>query len=233
MSVLSGPEITRIVHNTRSVRALPPGDGVKLHYDLHGPLIEIEPFDPDLAGPNSYDVHLAPELRVYALRSVVRIDRTYREDPDDSYDHDNTLSSAIRGYGGPWVGGVDVHQPTPTIDLKIPDGGLWLWPGILYLAATVERTLCCGLVPWLDGRSSVGRAGLSVHVTAGRGDDGWPGRWTLEMTAVTHPVKIYAGMRCGQVTYFDLRGERKPYAGKYVNQDGPTETRLHLDPAGS
>lgn len=221
MSVLSGPEIARLVERTRQIAQ---GEATPSL-----PTILIEPFDPELAGPNSYDVHLSPELRVYALHSVARIDRQHGDDPP----FDRTLSVAIQNYHGHWVGGVDVHQPTPTIDLAIPPDGLWLWPGILYLAATVERTLCCGLVPWLDGRSSVGRAGLSVHVTAGRGDDGWPGRWTLEMTAVTHPVKVYAGMRCGQITYFDLKGERKPYTGKYVNQDGPTETRLHLDPAGS
>lgn len=102
---------------------------------------------------------------------------------------------------------------------------------MLYLAATVERTVAHGLTSWLDGRSSVGRMGLSVHVTAGRGDDAWMGRWTLELTAVTHPVKVYTGMRIGQVTYFMLQGERKPYNpdGKYSQQDGPTPSRMYLD----
>jgi dCTP deaminase len=219
MGVLSGPEITRLVRRTQMNCPAPV------------PSILIDPFDPELAGPNSYDVHLSSELRVYALHHVRTVDRIWREEL--GVPADDVLTRAIDNYDGPWVLGVDAHADNPTIPLTIPDGGIWLWPGILYLGATVERTLCCGLVPWLDGRSSVGRLGLSVHVTAGRGDDGWPGRWTCEITAVTHPVRVYPNMRCGQLTYFTLEGERKPYMGKYINQDGPTASRLHLDPHGS
>jgi dCTP deaminase len=87
---------------------------------------------------------------------------------------------------------------------------------------------CAGLVPWLDGRSSVGRLGISVHSTAGRGDDGFFGRWTLEVSVV-HPVRVYPGMKVGQVTFFDLRGERRPYRGKYQNQDAAVASKLWED----
>lgn len=205
MGVLSGPEIARLVKLRQE--AARRGDPVPV------PSILIEPFDPELAGPNSYDIHLSPEFKVYALSSVRRIHpdlfRTY---PDEIL-----------------ADGIDPKVKTPTVSFEVSPDGFWLQPGVLYLAATVEHTKCDGLVPWLDGRSSVGRMGLSVHVTAGRGDDAWPGRWTLEVTAVTHPVKVYPHMRVGQVTYFQLIGERKPYGGKYADQQGPTESRLYQD----
>lgn len=208
MSVLSGPEIVRLVHRTRLMK-----DGTVLD---SLPRILIEPFDEKFAGPNSYDVHLAPELRVYAIQSVATI-------------HPELFANLRPRQIYKLPVGVDAHTDTPTVPVIIPEEGLWLHPGVLYLGATVERTLCEGLVPWLDGRSSVGRLGLSVHVTAGRGDDGWPGRWTMEMQAETHPVKVYPNMRVGQVTYFTLEGERKPYEGRYRDQDGATASRLHLD----
>ena len=68
-----------------------------------------------------------------------------------------------------------------------------LSPHQLYLARTAERTVTHNLVPQIEGRSSVGRLGLFVHVTAGFGDVGFSGYWTLEMFAV-HPVRIYPGV---------------------------------------
>lgn len=208
--ILSGPEICRLVERRRRFDAGDEVDGV--------PGIEIEPFDPSRCGPNSYDVLLSNQLRVYAIPSVLRQYPVWVFDAGQG--------EALNHIG---LDGVDVYRPPPTVAITIPPEGMWLHPGILYLGATVERTLCHGLVPWLDGRSSIGRAGLSVHVTAGRGDDGWDGRWTLEITAVAHPVKVYPNMRGGQVTFFTLVGERKAYEGKYQHQDGPTESRLHLD----
>lgn len=205
--VLSGPEIARL-------RAIHSIDGSRFG-SPPVPSLEIEPFDPARCGPNSYDVSLSDQLRVYALASVRRAHpELFRGTPHED---------------APLSDGYDFRRPPATVDAVIGPDGMWLVPGVLYLGATVERTCCHGLVPWLDGRSSVGRGGLSVHVTAGRGDDAWPGRWTCEITAVAHPVKVYPNMRFGQVTFFTLVGERKPYAGKYAEQDGPTESRLHLD----
>jgi dCTP deaminase len=123
---------------------------------------------------------------------------------------------------------LDARADNPTFRFAIPPEGYVLQPGRLYLAATVERTECHGLVPVLNGRSSVGRLGVSVHVTAGFGDDGFAGRWTLEITAV-HPVRVYAGMRIAQVAFFALEGGRKPYAGKYQGQRAPVASRAFMD----
>ena len=76
----------------------------------------------------------------------------------------------------------------------IPPEGLVLDPNRLYLGRTIERTETHNLVPMLEDRSSIGRLGLFVHVTAGFGDVGFCGYWTLEMFAV-QPVRIYPGVR--------------------------------------
>jgi dCTP deaminase len=63
----------------------------------------------------------------------------------------------------------------------------------------------------IEGRSSIGRLGLFVHVTAGFGDVGFCGYWTLEMFAV-QPVRIYAGVAICQIFYHDIRGTYTEYA---------------------
>ena len=91
---------------------------------------------------------------------------------------------------------LDPKQDNRTGRLVIPEEGLVLHPGRLYLAKTVEYTETHNLVPMLVGRSSIGRLGIFVHVTAGFGDVGFSGNWTLELTCV-QPVRVYpraAGM---------------------------------------
>ena len=89
---------------------------------------------------------------------------------------------------------LDMRQVNRVRRLKIPESGLVLNPNQLYLARTVERTETHDLVPMIEGRSSIGRLGLFVHVTAGFGDVGFKGFWTLEMFAV-QPVKVYPGVQ--------------------------------------
>ena len=100
---------------------------------------------------------------------------------------------------------LDVRRPNRYRRYIIPPDGLVLQPHQLYLGRTVERTETHNLVPMLEGRSSIGRLGLFVHVTAGFGDVGFCGYWTLELFAV-HPIRIYPGLpicqsasrRCGR-----------------------------------
>ena len=94
--------------------------------------------------------------------------------------------------------------------MRIPPEGLVLQPNQLYLGRTVERTETHNLVPMIEGRSSIGRLGLFVHVTAGFGDVGFCGYWTLEMFAV-QPVRIYAGVAICQIFYHDIRGPFTEY----------------------
>lgn len=131
---------------------------------------------------------------------------------------------------------LDMRRPTPTQRLEIPEDGLVLRPGRLYLGATVEAAVSNHFVPLLEGRSSVGRLGISIHVTAGFGDIGWGydgakclhPTWTLEITVV-HPVKVYAGIRVAQVYFLKPDGDLRYYKGKYSQQKLAEPSRLHED----
>jgi dCTP deaminase len=109
---------------------------------------------------------------------------------------------------------LDMAKPNRVRRLTIPEEGIVLSPNQLYLARTVERTTTHNLVPQIEGRSSIGRLGLFVHVTAGFGDVGFSGFWTLEMFAV-QPVRIYAGVPICQIFYHEIAGEITEYASKY------------------
>ena len=120
-----------------------------------------------------------------------------------------------------------VNDKTETI--KIPEEGLIIYPGILYLARTVEWTETYGLVPSIQGKSSIGRKGLSIHVTACFGDIGFRGYWTLGMTCV-HPVRIYPGMRFCQIKYQTILGNySRGYQGKYQCQDKIESSKSYED----
>lgn len=128
---------------------------------------------------------------------------------------------------------LDMRRPNRTRRIEIPPDGLVLNPNQLYLGRTAERTETHNLVPMIEGRSSVGRLGLFVHVTAGFGDVGFCGYWTLEMFAV-QPVRIYAGVSICQIIYHDVRGTVTEYASdKYQNnRDIQPSLLFHeLDPS--
>ncbi|TAK60153.1 MAG: dCTP deaminase [Bacteroidetes bacterium] len=96
----------------------------------------------------------------------------------------------------------------------IPEEGIILVPSKLYLGVTEEYTETHAHVPFLEGKSSIGRLGIDIHATAGKGDIGFCNTWTLEIS-VRQPVRIYAGMPIGQLIYFEVRGEIEiPYNKK-------------------
>lgn len=112
---------------------------------------------------------------------------------------------------------LDMRQPSRVRRIQIPEDGLVLNPNQLYLGRTAEYTETHNFVPMIEGRSSIGRLGLFVHVTAGFGDVGFRGHWTLEMFAV-QPVKIYPGVAICQIFFHEIKGEIKEYCSeKYQN----------------
>ncbi|MBX3444871.1 MAG: dCTP deaminase [Planctomyces sp.] len=112
---------------------------------------------------------------------------------------------------------LDMRRANRHRRLEIPPEGLVLDPGRLYLGRTLERTETHNLVPMLEGRSSIGRLGLFVHITAGFGDSGFCGFWTLEMFAV-QPIRVYAGVEICQIFYHALTGDVREYqSDKYQN----------------
>ena len=105
---------------------------------------------------------------------------------------------------------LDMRKANRVRRTSIPPEGLVLPTNQLFLGRTVERTETHNLVPMIEGRSSIGRLGLFVHVTAGFGDVGFCGYWTLEIFAV-QPVRIYAGVGICQIFYHDIRGPFTEY----------------------
>lgn len=112
---------------------------------------------------------------------------------------------------------LDIKKPNAYDLITIPPEGMILSPGRLYLGRTLEYTRTDSFVPMLEGRSSMGRLGLCVHITAGFGDVGFAGYWTLEIHAV-EPIRIYPGIEICQIYYHTLEGNYTPYrSGKYQN----------------
>jgi dCTP deaminase len=126
---------------------------------------------------------------------------------------------------------LDAKKHNKVRHFEIPAEGYVIEPGILYLGVTEEYTETHNSVPFLEGKSSIGRLGIDIHATAGKGDVGFCNTWTLEISCV-HPVRIYAGMPIGQLIYFLVEGEiinfynRKQNA-KYISKtDRPVESMM-------
>jgi dCTP deaminase len=115
--------------------------------------------------------------------------------------------------------------------LEIPDEGLILLPHRFYLGVTQEYTETHRHVPFLEGKSSIGRLGIDIHATAGKGDIGFCNTWTLEIS-VKLPVRVYAGMPIGQLIYFEVAGAvatlyRAKANAKYATRtDQPVESMM-------
>lgn len=130
---------------------------------------------------------------------------------------------------------LDMKKASRVRRTVIPPEGIVLSPGQLYLGRTVERTETHGLVPMIEGRSSVGRLGLFVHVTAGFGDVGFSGYWTLEMFAV-QSVRVYAGVPICQIFYHEIAGRVSEYCSNKYQHNHDIQPSLlfkELNPNGS
>ena len=118
---------------------------------------------------------------------------------------------------------LDAKKHNEIHNFEIPVEGFVLQPGELYLGATEEYTETHAHVPFLEGKSSIGRLGIDIHATAGKGDVGFCNYWTLEISCIK-PVRVYAGMPVGQLIYFAVEGDiqhfynKKPSA-KYIQKN--------------
>ena len=164
--------------------------------------IFIENYDPSRLNPASYDLTLGNQVAVYALG----IDTRPEGSPEDG--------SNLRPHKSAVLNALD---PGPVFKSSIdPKIGWVLQPGIGYLMHTAERICTNHYVPVLDGKSTIGRLFIQVHVTAGYIDPGFDGQITLEVV-VTHPIRVYPGMRICQVRFHTVQGKVSLYAGRYKN----------------
>jgi len=109
---------------------------------------------------------------------------------------------------------LDAKKHNKVNHIVIPQEGIILEPNHIYLGVTAEYTETHSFVPFLEGKSSIGRLGIDIHATAGKGDVGYCNHWTLEIS-VHQPVKIYMGMPVGQLIYFEIKGDvETPYHSK-------------------
>lgn len=123
---------------------------------------------------------------------------------------------------------LDAKKHNEVDHFKIPEEGYVLEPGTLYLGVTEEYTETHNSVPFLEGKSSVGRLGIDIHATAGKGDVGFCNTWTLEIS-VTQKVRVYAGMPIGQLIYFMVEGDIENYYNKKKNAKYNTRTILPVE----
>ncbi len=124
---------------------------------------------------------------------------------------------------------LDMRKQHDTHRIIIPEEGYVLEPSRLYLGRTVEHTKTDNLVPMLEGRSSIGRLGLFVHITAGFGDVGFRGYWTLEISCV-QPIRIYPNVEICQIFYHTIEGSFDRYeSGKYQNNQGIQPSLLYRE----
>ena len=126
---------------------------------------------------------------------------------------------------------LDAKKHNKVNHIVIPQEGIILEPNRIYLGVTAEYTETHSFVPFLEGKSSIGRLGIDIHATAGKGDVGYCNHWTLEIS-VHQPVKIYTGMPMGQLIYFEIKGDvETPYhlkaSSKYtVKTSFPVESMM-------
>lgn len=127
---------------------------------------------------------------------------------------------------------LDTRGENRILRMTIPDEGFELEPGRLYLARTEEYTETRNLVPMYEGRSSMARLGVLSHISAGFGDIGFRGHWTLEIINLNHQkkVRVYPGMRIGQLYWHKPEGFiRKTYNGKYQDSNDVMESQMWRD----
>jgi dCTP deaminase len=124
---------------------------------------------------------------------------------------------------------LDMSKNNPTDRFILPERGLLLYPGTVYLGRTIEHTETHNFIPMLEGRSSIGRLGMFIHVTAGFGDIGFKGFWTLEI-AVIQPLLIYPSIEIAQIYYHTVSKEHKEYCSpKYQDNTDIQASKLYTE----
>lgn len=174
--------------------------------------IIITPFNEKQLNPNSYNLKLDNELMIYDCAKHIKMVKE-----QGLFSPSFTVMEPI-----------DMRKDNPVEKITIPDEGMIIYPGILYLGKTVEFTETHKFLPCIEGRSSIGRLGINIHITAGFGDVGFAGRWVVEISCV-QPVRIYPFTEICQIYYQEVKGEVEEYKGHYQNQNDIIPSRLFMN----
>lgn len=184
----------------------------EIRESIESGLIRITPFNKSYVNPNSYDIRLSENFVYYKPYDGSKED-DYVGHIIDPYDKDSIEREVVRYTGETFV----IH------------------PQQFVLASTIEHIeigpyICAQLA----GKSSIARLGIQVHQTAGFIDAGFKGTLTFELfNANCRPVKLYAGMRIGQLIFTGTTGSCKPYDArshsKYMDQHWPELSRYYMN----
>lgn len=175
--------------------------------EIDGGRVQLDPFERSMIQPSSIDV---------------RLDKFFRVFDNHKYPHIDPAA----------------NQAELTREVQIStDETFILHPGEFVLGSTYELvTLPDDVAARLEGKSSLGRLGLLTHSTAGFIDPGFSGHVTLELANVaTLPIKLYSGMKIGQLCFFRLSSPAEhpygsaEYGSRYQGQRGPTPSRSHAN----
>ena len=175
--------------------------------ELDSGRVQLDPLSRDMIQPSSIDV---------------RLDKFFRVFDNHKYPHIDPAA--------------DQSDLTREVEVT-SDETFVLHPGEFVLGSTYEVvSLPDDIAARLEGKSSLGRLGLLTHSTAGFIDPGFSGHVTLELANVaTLPIKLYPGMKIGQLCFFRLSspadnpyGSAK-YGSRYQGQRGPTPSRSHAN----
>ncbi len=123
---------------------------------------------------------------------------------------------------------LDTAEDNAYEEVNIPDDGFVLEPNKLYLGHTIEEMGSDFYVPTMQARSSIGRLGLYIYLNSGLGDIGFKRQWTLELHTI-HPLKVYPGMKVGQMLFWKPEGRIKLYDGKYKDSIGSETSQIWRD----
>jgi dCTP deaminase len=142
------------------------------------------------------------EILSFVEKGSIKVE-PFRRDCLGSNSYDVHLGKTLAVYSDKIL---DARKHNAIQTFEIPPDGYVLEPQAFYLGVTEEYTETLEHVPFLEGKSSVGRLGIDIHATAGKGDVGFCNYWTLEIS-VKQPVRVYAGMPIGQLIYFQVQGD--------------------------
>lgn len=175
--------------------------GLEIKKQIQQKRIRIAPYSDRFLNPNSYDLTLAP--------TILEVQPTIPGEP------------------------IEVGNPKTVKYIKrehLEGEAIVLFPGKLYLAATNEMTETDYYIPLLEGKSSLARHGVTVHMSAGFGDIGFVGTWTLEISVML-PTILRPNMRIAQISFTTPEGDlgiSYKRTGRYNYQTDPTPSRLEL-----
>jgi len=167
------------------------------------------------------------EILAHIEKGSIKIE-PFRRESLGSNSYDVHLGKTLAVYNDRVL---DARKHNEIKTFEIPEEGFVLEPHLFYLGVTAEYTETFEHVPFLEGKSSVGRLGIDIHATAGKGDVGFCNYWTLEIS-VKQPVRVYAGMPIGQLIYFEVKGElllpynQKPSAKYNEKKPIPVESMM-------